>query len=124
MSPNKHPFPAENSALSVAAFRRAGGPRRPNQRSPEQQARLDSIRERMRSITRPNGEPPRTLVEILDDAINLENDFQSRSNNSSESTNMDLNASASSHNLSASTTAEEEKMQEEKAQDNPDQDAQ
>ena len=118
MSNSKQPFPSDSSALSAAAFRRAG-PRRPNQRSPEQQARLDSIRERMRSMTRPNGEPPRTLIEILDDAINLENDLQRRGNNSSHSTSMDLDASASSNNLDTPTTTEEEKDQ-----DNLDQNAQ
>ena len=45
--------------------------------------RFQSILQGMRAITRPNGEPPRTLLQIIDDAIALENQFQRRQASSS-----------------------------------------
>lgn len=56
----------------------------------------------MRAFTRPNDEPPRTLLQILDDAIELENQFQnSQSGNSSSSRRIsEVDASSNSNNSS------------------------
>ena len=53
-----------------------------------------SLLQGMRSITRPNGEPQRSILQILDDAIALESSFQheaSSRSNSEESTDLEEN---------------------------------
>ena len=99
--PPKHPFPS-GKASGLSPTNAFGGTRQRRTRSSpaaprsdEQQAQLDSIRQRMLAISRPNGEPRRSLIDILDDAIGLEDDYQRRSNSSQQSNN--LNNSASSH---------------------------